>query len=321
RELLEAERDALLFFVVLQHLHLNLIADVHQIARVRQTSPRHVGDVQQPVNSAHIHKSAILGEVLDDAGQYAAFLEMLQRLAALFRLFSLQKLFSRDHNVAALFVELDDGDFHGLAFHTIQIPDGTQVHLRARQESARALNVEGQAALDTFHDDAFDGLLFVVSAFNLVPRPQTLRLQVREVDVALFGFTFVAHHVDLVAGLELWLALVIENFRNRRHAFGLRPDIDDDVGRGQFHHGTLDYVVVANRFLGFGLEAVERGGEVVAGSRGVFRGRSIGSAVLRSAYFMSAIFMSVVFISVVFMNVRGGSHWFRRGELCVLGSV
>ena len=162
-----------------------------------------------------------------------------ERLAALFVLLFFQKLLARDHDVAALLVELDDGDFHRLALHAIQIPDGTQVHLRARQEGARAMNVNSQAAFDTFHHDALDRLLFVVSALNLVPRAQPLRLQVREVDVALFGLALLPHHVDLVAGLELRLALVIENFRDRHHAFGFRSDIDDHVGRGQFHHAAL----------------------------------------------------------------------------------
>ena len=62
---------------------------------------------------------------------------------------------------------------------------------------------------------------------------------------------------------------MIENFRNRHHAFGFRPDIDDDVGRGQFHDAAFDYVVLANRFLGFGLEAVEGGGEIIAASGGI----------------------------------------------------
>src|SRR6266852_4632046 len=106
RELFEAQRDALLVYVVLQDLHLNLVADVDQIARVRQTSPRHVGDMQQPIDSAHVHECAVLGQVLDDPGEYAAFLQVLQCFAALFVLLFFEKLFPRDHDVAALLVEL-----------------------------------------------------------------------------------------------------------------------------------------------------------------------------------------------------------------------
>src|ERR1700730_6532405 len=277
--------------------------------------------MQQAVDAAHVDKCAVLGQVLDDPGEDAAFFQVLQCFAALFVLLFFQKLFARDHDVAALLIELDDGDFHRLALHAVQIPDRTQIHLRARQKGARTLNVQGQAALDTLDTPALDRLLLVVSALNLIPRPQPLRLQVREVDVALFSFALIPHYVDLVAGLELRLALVIENFRNRRHAFGFCPDIDDDVGRSQLPHGAFDYMVVANRFLGLGLEVLERGGEIVAASRGILVGGMFRSDTFGSLVFTSAVRMSVVFMCVVFMNFRGGSLWFRRGGLCVLGSV
>src|SRR5438105_4259745 len=54
RELLEAERDALLLFVELQDFHLDLITDVHQVARMRQAAPGHIGDMQQAVDAAEV---------------------------------------------------------------------------------------------------------------------------------------------------------------------------------------------------------------------------------------------------------------------------
>src|SRR6202047_3112699 len=122
----------------------------------------------------------------------------------------------------------------------------------------------------------------------------------REVDVTLFGLALIPHYVDLVAGLELGLALVIENFRNRRHAFGFCADIDDDEGRGHVHHGAFDYMVVANRFLGFGLEVLERGGEIIAARCG-----SLGGGIFRGGPLGGLVFMSVI------MNFRGGRLWFR----------
>ena len=115
-ELLEAERNALLVFVELQHLDLNLVADVDQVAGMGETSPGHVGDVQQAVEAAQIDECAVLGEVLDHAGQHGAFFQMLERLGFLFVLLFFQNLLARDHDVAALLVQLDDGDFEDLAF-------------------------------------------------------------------------------------------------------------------------------------------------------------------------------------------------------------
>ena len=262
RELLESERDALLLFVVLQNLDLNLIADVDQVFGVSEASPGHVGDVEQAVEAAEIDERAVLGQVLHDAGQDRSFFEVLERLGALFVLLAFEQIFARDDDVAALLVQLDDGDFDGLALHAVEIADGAQVNLRAGQERVRAENVDGQAALDAVDHDGLDRLLLVVGLFDFFPGVDALRLLVREVDVALFGLALVAHHVDFVAGLELGLALVIENFGQRQHAFRLGADIDDHVRRGQLQHRALDHAIFTDGLFGFGGEVLQDGGEV-----------------------------------------------------------
>ena len=94
-ELLEAQRYALLVAIELQHLHLDLVADLHQVARMRQASPGHVGDVQQAVDAAQVDERAVVGQVLHRAGQDRVFFQVLQRLAALLRLLFFQHLLAR----------------------------------------------------------------------------------------------------------------------------------------------------------------------------------------------------------------------------------
>ena len=60
-ELLEAERYALLFAVELEHLDLDLVADVHQVAGMGEAAPGHIGDVQQAVDSAQIDERTVVG--------------------------------------------------------------------------------------------------------------------------------------------------------------------------------------------------------------------------------------------------------------------
>src|SRR5579863_8798732 len=51
RELLEAQRHALLVFIVFENLNLNLIADVDEVFGVSETSPGHVGNVEKSVEA------------------------------------------------------------------------------------------------------------------------------------------------------------------------------------------------------------------------------------------------------------------------------
>ena len=65
--LLVTERNLLVFRVVLEDHNLDLVADVEHLRGVDDASPRHVGDVEQAIDSAQIHKDPIVGDVLDTA--------------------------------------------------------------------------------------------------------------------------------------------------------------------------------------------------------------------------------------------------------------
>jgi hypothetical protein len=135
--------------------------------------------------------------------------------------------------------------------------------LRARQERARAGDVDGQTALDAIDHHRLDRLFLVVSGLDVIPGTQSLRLLVREVDVAFFGFPFIPHHIDFVARLEAGFALVIQHLGERQHALGLGADVDHHVLVGKLKHGAFDDAVFADRLLGFGGKGFECGCEIV----------------------------------------------------------
>ena len=176
---------------------------------MRKASPGHVGDVQQSVDAAQVDKRAVVGQVLDRAGQDGVFVQLLQRLGALLGLLFFQQLLARDHDVAALLVQLDDANIDLVTLQAIEIAHRAQIDLRTRQKRARAQNIDGQASLDAIDDARLDRSLIVVGLLDLVPGAQTLRLLVREMDVALFGVAGLAHDRDLVAALHGHVAFVV----------------------------------------------------------------------------------------------------------------
>ena len=89
----------------------------------------------------------------------------------------------------------------------------------------------------------------------------------REIDVPLFSLTLVAHHVDLITGLELGLAVVVHDLGNGGHAFRLGPNIHHNVGRSELDHRAFQHMVVTFEFFALSSEALERGSEVI--SRGL----------------------------------------------------
>src|ERR1035438_1235788 len=213
RQLLEAKRNALLVFIELEHLHLDLVADVDQVAGMREASPAHVRDMKESVDSAQINERAVVGEVLDRAGENGVFAKVLEGLGALRVLFFLENLLAGDNDVAALLVQLDDADFNLLAEIAIEIADRTNLKLRARQKRLHA-DVDGEAAFDAADDRSHDRSLVVCGFFNRVPDAETLRLLVAD-EITAFRLLALDHDFDLLTGLELHGAGVVDHLLDR----------------------------------------------------------------------------------------------------------
>ena len=82
--LLQTQRHAVFLGVEFQDLGGDFLACGHHFRRVTDTAPGHVGDVQQAVDAAEVHKRAVFGDVLHHAVDDGAFLEGRHQLGALF---------------------------------------------------------------------------------------------------------------------------------------------------------------------------------------------------------------------------------------------
>ena len=238
-ELLVAERDALGARIVLEHDDVDFVADVHDFRGVRHAAPRHVGDVEQAVDAAQVDERAVVGEVLDRAAQHLAFGERVERGLLLLGVLFLEQHFAREHDVAALLVDLDDAHAQFLAAQRVEVAHGTHVDLRAGQERADA-DVHGEPALDPLDHAADDDLPFLEGLLDLVPNLHLLGLLAREDDVAFTVLRTLEQDVDDVARLRRHLAVLVDEFFDGDDAFGLEADVDDDFGRRDFHDRALD---------------------------------------------------------------------------------
>jgi hypothetical protein len=106
-DLLEAQLTRARCRVELEHLDLDLVADLEQLARVVDAAPRHVGDVEQAVDAAEVDEGAVVGEVLDTPSTICPSSRVCS-VSFLALALLLEQHAARQHDVAALLVELDD---------------------------------------------------------------------------------------------------------------------------------------------------------------------------------------------------------------------
>src|SRR3977135_3806967 len=81
---------------------------------------------------------------------------------------ALEERLARQHDVAALLVDLDHAHAQFLAAQRVQVAHGTDVDLRSGQERADA-DVHRETALDALDDAADDDLALGIGLLDFVP--------------------------------------------------------------------------------------------------------------------------------------------------------
>ena len=137
--LLEAEADAFLFLVHVEHDDVDFLADLEDFRRMADAAPAHVGDVEQAVNAVEVNERAEIGDVLDRALADVARASFRRAACARFSLRSCFDQFAAGKDdVLAFLVDFDDLEFVGVADELREILRGGDVNLRGGQEGLDA---------------------------------------------------------------------------------------------------------------------------------------------------------------------------------------
>src|SRR5207253_3134411 len=227
--------------IVLEHDHLHPVADVEHLGGVGDPPPRHVGDVEQPVDAAEVDEGAVVGDVLDRSLEDHALLEHLERLRLERRALALEDGAPGDDDVAARAVELEDGEAAALAEVAVEVARRTDVGVRAGQEGRHA-DVDPEPALHLADDGALDGALALEGLLDLTPHLELLGLLPRQEDLARLGVRRLEVDVDLVALLDRDPALTRAELGDGDLPLGLVPDVDGDGIAADAHHATRHHV-------------------------------------------------------------------------------
>src|SRR3954469_20714663 len=192
---------------------------------MRDAAPGHVRDVQQTVDATEIDERAEVGDVLDDALSRLIDLELLHQLLALAGPLVLEDHTTRDDDVAAALVQLDDLELELLAEELIDVRHATERDLRTREERVDAHEVDDHAALDLLDERAFDRLIVLIREADLLPHAHEVGFLLRKNDGAFLVFEVLEEDFDFITDLEV--GMILELFE-RDGAFGLETNIEND---------------------------------------------------------------------------------------------
>ena len=222
-----------------------MVANLEELRRVGDPAPRHVRDVQQPVDSAEVDERTVLGEVLDDALDHLSLFELVEGLLFQLGPLLLQQDPAGQHDVAALLVELDDLEPMGLADECVQVAHRPQIHLRPGQESLHAApDCDRQATLHPRADSPVNQFVALAGCGDLIPDLESIRLLLGDDAETMGVFATVQEDIDLVANLYRDGAVGPEELMRGDGAFRLVPNVDDNVFRANADDLSLDDVAL-----------------------------------------------------------------------------
>jgi len=162
-ELFQAQGDAHLLAVELEHLGLDLVADVDDFGRMAHAAPGEIGDVQQPVDAAQVDEGAVIGDVLDHTLDDGALLQGLEQLFAILAHGLFEHGAARHDDVVTFAVDLDDLELELFTLDRSSVLHRADVDEGTGQEGAQSIDHDGEAALDAAGDHPLDDAAFFES--------------------------------------------------------------------------------------------------------------------------------------------------------------
>src|SRR3546814_663474 len=135
-------------------LYADGVANVDHLIRVIDPLVAKIRDVQQAINAAQVNKGAIIGDVLDHALDNLAFMQGLDKAAALLGAGFFQDGPARNHDVATAAIHFEDLERLGDVHERCYVAHRTNIDLAAGKESDGAVQIDSEAALDAAEDHA-----------------------------------------------------------------------------------------------------------------------------------------------------------------------
>ena len=243
-QLLHAEADALALPVDVEDLDLEFLADLHHLARVGHPAIRHVGDVQQAVDTTQVDEGTEVGDVFDHAGPHLTVLQFLHQVLALAGPLGLQDDPAAHHDVPAALVELDDLELVGLPQQLVDVGDPAQGDLASREERVDAHQVDDHSTLDLLDQRPFDRLVALVGLADLLPHPHEVGLLLGQYHRPVLIFQVLEEDFDLITFLEF---AGIGKLLERDRALGLEAQVEDDRIVGHAENLRRDDLALGDR--------------------------------------------------------------------------
>ena len=236
--LLEAEADAFLLLVDVEHHDVDVLADLEHFGRMADAAPAHVGDVQQAVDAVEVDERAEIGDVLDRALADVARASSRRAASGGVRVRSCFDQFAAgEDDVLPLLVDLDDLEIVGVADELLRDSSGVMTSICDAGRNASTPMLTSRPPLTTALTLPLMRAAFVADGEDAFPVLLELGLFLGEDDHAFLVFEFLDQDIDFVADFD---GLDVVEFVAGDDAFAFVADVHQDFLGADFDDGAFD---------------------------------------------------------------------------------
>ena len=237
-----------------------MCTDIHHLGGVADPAPRHVGDVEQTVESAEVDERPEVRDVLDNAFPHLAGKKLLDQCGALLLALALENDAPRHDDVPPALVQLDDLEIVGVADQVLDVRDPAKRDLGTGEEGVDAHYVDRYTSLDLARQESLHRLVVLERVLDQLPDPEEVRFLLGQHDDAVFVLEALEKHLDILSRLDG--VGVLELFE-RYGPLTLEAEFEDDGRLGRSEDPGLHDLTLADIAAG-GLVLGEHRLEVVA---------------------------------------------------------
>ncbi len=244
--LLEAKGDALAVEIHVEDLDGNLVSDLDDLGRVVDVAPGQLGDVNESVDAAEVHKGTEVDDRRDRTLEDLTLGQVAQNGSPLVLAAFLEHHAARKDDVVAVAIHLDDTGLEALTHEAGKILDPAEIDERCRQEAAQA-DVEDESTLDDLDDFAVDVFAVVELGFDVDPGALVLGTLLGKDKTAILVLLLENQCLYLVAeGDDVAGICILANGKlaGRNNALRLVADVQQDFVPLDLHDGTGDEIAV-----------------------------------------------------------------------------
>jgi len=204
-------------------------------------APGDICDMQESVYAAKVDKHTVFGDVFNDTFHNLVIFNGSQGRGAHGFSFRFQKYTSWKNNVVSFLVVLKDFEFIGLVDHFIHVTDGPQVGLGTGQKCLES-DIDGETAFNPAGDNTFNGAVIIIDNLDGIPDFDFFGLVTGKKNRFFFFVPDFNHYLKLVVDVDIYIAVLVNEFLNRDLTFRFISHIHKDCFPADGDHCSGDYL-------------------------------------------------------------------------------